>query len=135
MRCLVTGGAGFIGSALVGLHDIRDTQCGFKFFLGDVARALFAHQRIDGYMFDVEILHLANRSGYRIKEVGVRWRDDGDSRLDLVAGNWRNMLDVLRIRFARYPPRAVASPSAWPAPGIAAEHDAGAAALVAEEKP
>jgi glycosyltransferase involved in cell wall biosynthesis len=84
--------------ALLGLRGVRDTQCGFKVFRGDVARDLFARQRIDGYMFDVEVLHLAERSGYRIKEVGVRWRDDGDSRLDLVAGNWRNLLDLLRIR-------------------------------------
>lgn len=83
----------------VGLWSIRDTQCGFKFFRGDVARDLFGRQKIDGYMFDVEVLYLAEQSGYRIKEVGVRWQDDGDSRLDLVAGNWRNMLDILRIRF------------------------------------
>jgi dolichyl-phosphate beta-glucosyltransferase len=85
--------------ALIGLWNIRDTQCGFKFFRAAAARDLFARQRIDGYMFDVEILHLAELSGYAIKEVGVRWRDDGDSRLQLVAGNWRNMLDILRIRF------------------------------------
>ena len=46
--------------ALVGLPHVRDTQCGFKFFRGDVARDLFARQRIDGYMFDVEVLHLAH---------------------------------------------------------------------------
>ena len=95
---------------VLGLWDIRDTQCGFKFFRGSVARDLFGRQRIDGYMFDVEILHLAERAGYRIKEVGVRWRDDADSRLDLVSGNWRNMMDILRIRFADYgrPPQAPA---------------------------
>lgn len=87
----------------LGLWDIVDTQCGFKVFAGPVARDLFARQRIDGYMFDVEVLYLARRSGYRIKQVGVRWRDDGDSRLDLVAGNWRNALDILRIRLGRYP--------------------------------
>ena len=87
----------------VGLWDIRDTQCGFKLFRGTVARDLFARQRVDGYMFDVEILVMAKRHGYRIKEVGVRWRDDADSRLELVAGNWRNLKDLLRIRFARYP--------------------------------
>lgn len=87
----------------VGLRGIRDTQCGFKFFRGEVARDLFARQQIDGYMFDVEILYLAARNGYRVKEVGVRWRDDGDSRLCLLAGNWRNFLDVLRIRLTRYP--------------------------------
>ena len=79
---------------LLGLWHIHDTQCGFKFFRA-VVRDLFRRQRIDGYMFDVEILHLAEQSGYHIKEVGVRWRDDGDSRLKLVAGNWRNMLDIL----------------------------------------
>ena len=86
---------------LIGLWAIHDTQCGFKFFRGPVARDLFGRQCIDGYMFDVEILHLAERSGYRIKEIGVRWRDDGDSRLQLVAGNWRNMIDLLRIRFGK----------------------------------
>jgi dolichyl-phosphate beta-glucosyltransferase len=88
----------------LGLREIHDTQCGFKFFRGPVARDLFSRQRIDGYMFDIEILHLAVKSGYRIKEVGVRWRDDGDSRLRLVSGNWRNLIDVLRVRFGSYPP-------------------------------
>jgi dolichyl-phosphate beta-glucosyltransferase len=88
---------------LLGLRGLRDTQCGFKVFRGDVARDLFARQRIDGYMFDVEVLRLAEKRGHRIKEVGVRWRDDGDSRLDLVAGNWRNLVDLLRIRAAPRP--------------------------------
>ncbi len=85
---------------LVGLWTVHDTQCGFKFFRGPVARDLFGRQRIDGYMFDVEVLYLAQRSGYRIREVGVRWRDDGDTRLEMVAGNWRNFQDLLRVRFA-----------------------------------
>jgi dolichyl-phosphate beta-glucosyltransferase len=95
----------------LGMWDIRDTQCGFKFFRRAAARDLFGRQRIDGYMFDVEVLYLAKRSGYRIKEVGVRWRDDGDSRLRLVAGNWRNMLDILRIRFGRYPEPIMLGPA------------------------
>jgi len=92
-----------------GLWQIRDTQCGFKFFQGAVARDLFGRQRVDGYMFDVEVLYLAHRSGYRIKEVGVKWRDDGDSRLDLLAGNWQNAIDILRIRFASSAPSLPAS--------------------------
>ncbi len=83
----------------VGLWGVRDTQCGFKFLRGDLARDLFARLTIDGYMFDVELLYLAQRAGLKLREVGVRWRDDGDSRLDLVGGNWRNFKDVLRIRF------------------------------------
>jgi dolichyl-phosphate beta-glucosyltransferase len=100
------GSKGFwlVMQLVVGLPGIRDTQCGFKFFRGDVARDLFARQRIDGYMFDVEVLYLAHQSRYRIKEVGVRWRDDGDSRLGLIKGNLRNALDILRIRFDRSRP-------------------------------
>jgi dolichyl-phosphate beta-glucosyltransferase len=86
---------------VVGLPDIVDTQCGFKFFQGAVARDLFSRQRIDGYMFDVEILHLAVRSRYRIVQVPVRWRDDNDSRLDLLRGNLTNFADLFRIRFGR----------------------------------
>lgn len=87
---------------ITGLWGIRDTQCGFKFFRRPVAQEIFRRQRIDGYMFDVEILCLARRLGYCIKEVGVQWRDDGDSRLRLLAGNFQNLVDLLRIRFGRY---------------------------------
>ena len=55
-------------------------------------------QKVDGYMFDVEILALAQRIGYRIKEVPILWRDDGDSRLQLLSGNIRNVHDIFAIR-------------------------------------
>jgi dolichyl-phosphate beta-glucosyltransferase len=83
---------------VVGLPGITDSQCGFKFFHRDVARDLFVRQRIDGYMFDVEILYLAIKRGYPIHQVPIRWRDDADSRLELVAGNLRNVRDIFRIR-------------------------------------
>jgi dolichyl-phosphate beta-glucosyltransferase len=85
--------------AVVGLRDIPDTQCGFKFFRREVALDLFSRQRIDGSMFDVEILHLARKAGYKIGQVPVHWRDDGDSRLQLVRDNLRHVADILRIRF------------------------------------
>jgi dolichyl-phosphate beta-glucosyltransferase len=84
---------------IVGLRHIHDTQCGFKFFSCAAATDIFRRTRIDGYMCDVEILSLAQRLGYQVKEVGVRWRDDGDSRLELVRGNARNLAELLRIRF------------------------------------
>jgi len=93
------GSVGFRAAVhALGLSDLSDTQCGFKFFRADVARDLFHHARIDGYMFDVEILALARLAGYRIREVPIRWRDDGDSRLELVRGNLRNLRDLMRIR-------------------------------------
>jgi dolichyl-phosphate beta-glucosyltransferase len=89
---------GLFMHACVGLDDIIDTQCGFKFFQGDVARDLFQYQQIDGYMFDIEVLCMARQRGYSIMQVPIRWRDDGDSRLQLVAGNIRNVRDLLSIR-------------------------------------
>jgi dolichyl-phosphate beta-glucosyltransferase len=82
---------------VVGLPGIQDTQCGFKFFQHAVAKELFRRQKIDGYMFDVEILAIARRLRYRVEQLPVRWRDDADSRLDLVAGNLRNVRDIFRI--------------------------------------
>jgi hypothetical protein len=58
----------------------------------------------------VEILALAQHLGYRIKEAPIRWRDDADSRLQLVAGNLRNVRDIFRIRFSSIPD-AQASPA------------------------
>jgi dolichyl-phosphate beta-glucosyltransferase len=93
------GSRGFLWfmRTIVGLPGINDTQCGFKFFRHDAAKELFRRQKIDAYMFDVEILAIARRLGYRIQQVPVRWRDDADSRLDLVAGNLRNVRDIFRI--------------------------------------
>lgn len=98
-RQIGSRGFGIFMHLVVGLHDISDTQCGFKFFQRSVAIDLFARQQIDGYMYDVEILYLARRAGYSIAQVPVRWRDDGDSRLQLVSGNIRNAKDIFRIRF------------------------------------
>jgi dolichyl-phosphate beta-glucosyltransferase len=99
-RQLGSRGFGVAMRAITGLYEITDTQCGFKFFLRDAAKNIFRLQRIDGYMFDVEILLIAQRLGYRIKEIPITWRDDGDSRLQLVSGNIRNMRDLFRIRRA-----------------------------------
>lgn len=97
-RRLGSCGFYYFVQTVVGLPGIHDSQCGFKFFSLQVARRLFELQRIDAYMFDVEILALASRLGYRIKEVPIVWHDDGDSRLELISGNLRNVVDIFRIR-------------------------------------
>jgi dolichyl-phosphate beta-glucosyltransferase len=89
-------------SRLVGLQGVCDTQCGFKFFRREVGHMIFAMQKVDGYMFDVEILRLARMLGYTIAEVPVRWRDDGDSRYNPIAGTLRNAKELLRIRGLKY---------------------------------
>ena len=88
----------FLMQALVGLPGIADTQCGFKFFRHELVKAVFAIQEIDGYMYDAEIIALALRMGAVLEQVPIRWRDDADSRLDLIAGNIQNLKDLFRIR-------------------------------------
>jgi glycosyltransferase involved in cell wall biosynthesis len=112
-RRLGSRGFGVLMHAVVGLPELVDTQCGFKFFTRRAAVDIFSRTQIDGYMCDIEILYLANQLGYRVKEIGVVWSDDGDSRLDLVRGNMRNVIDLLRIRFGT---RRESAPAAVPLP-------------------
>jgi dolichyl-phosphate beta-glucosyltransferase len=113
-RRLGSKGFALFMHAAVGLRGIVDTQCGFKFFRAEVAQELFRRQQIDGYMYDVEILFLAEQLGYRILEVPVRWRDDGDSRLQLVSGNIRNVRDILSVRWRHRAVRSRPQPAAEP---------------------
>ena len=78
-------GKSFAGLArwLLGLA-IRDTQCGFKMFRREVAAHLFPQLREEGYYFDLELLILADRCGYRVKEVPINWADQPGSRMSLV---------------------------------------------------
>ncbi|MGD8453511.1 MAG: glycosyltransferase family 2 protein [Phycisphaerae bacterium] len=64
------------------LPDVRDTQCGFKLFRGPAAADIFARQTVDGWLFDCEVLGLAERLGYRLGEVGIIWRNHPDSRVN-----------------------------------------------------
>jgi glycosyltransferase involved in cell wall biosynthesis len=86
----------------MGLPDVRDTQCGFKFFTRSAAMRLFTLQRIDGYMFDIEILRLCKLLNLRVKETGVRWRDDADSRYEPIRGTIRNLKELIKIRRMKY---------------------------------
>jgi dolichyl-phosphate beta-glucosyltransferase len=77
---------------------ICDTQCGFKLFRREAARRVFGRAKANGLAFDVEVLLLARRLGFRIAEVPVRWIDSPDSRVTLVGGPISMLLDLLRIR-------------------------------------
>ena len=83
---------------MVGLWHISDTQCGFKAFRGPVARALFALGQVDRFMFDVEILYLAERAGLRLYELPVRWADAPGSKVRFWEGLVNMLRDLWRIR-------------------------------------
>jgi len=83
---------------VLALRGLRDTQCGFKLWSADAARAAFADARLDGFSFDVEALYLARRRGYRIAELPVIWRNDAATRVSLGGGSVA-FPDLLRIRW------------------------------------
>jgi dolichyl-phosphate beta-glucosyltransferase len=92
-------GRGF--HALVGLltvADYADTQCGFKLFRGPVAHDLFSRMRMNGFSFDVELLLMAKRRGYRVAEVPVNWVHQPGSRINLVLDSLRMARDLFTIR-------------------------------------
>jgi len=80
------------------VDDFRDTQCGFKVFSGDAARNLFSQAQIDRFAYDVEILALAKKKGYRILEVPIRWINSPESKVNPFRDSLQMLCDLLRIR-------------------------------------
>lgn len=80
--------------------SVPDTQCGFKGFRREVARDLFAQQRVTSIVFDTEIIHLARRRGYSVAIVPVQWSDKRGSRMRIRANvAARVAWDLIRIPF------------------------------------
>lgn len=65
----------------IAVQGIEDTQCGFKALRREAAHDLFSQQTLAGFGFDVEMLYLARKYGYRIKELGIDWYFDADTRV------------------------------------------------------
>ena len=78
---------------------LADTQCGFKCFRGEAADRLFGQSTMNGFSFDVEVLHLARRSGLTIAEIGVDWHYREHSKVRPFRDSISMTLDLLRIRW------------------------------------
>lgn len=101
---------------VLAIPGYEDTQCGFKCFRREVAWDILPHQTIDGWAFDVELLFIALRHGYRVLEVPVQWYYGEISRVSPVRDTINMIREVLRIRFngwtGRYDRRPQSSPIA-----------------------
>lgn len=109
-RLVLHEGMILLRQLIVGMGNIHDTQCGFKMFTGEVSQKLFkkmlelhhGFSHIDGSAvtagFDVELLLIAQISGYRIKEVPVRWLYVETRRVNPVKDSLDAILYLLRIR-------------------------------------
>jgi glycosyltransferase involved in cell wall biosynthesis len=80
------------------LVALRDTQCGFKAFRRTACREIFRRQTLDGFAFDVEVLLLADRLGFKVGDRPVQWINSPDSRVNIIADSWRMLVDAWRIR-------------------------------------
>jgi dolichyl-phosphate beta-glucosyltransferase len=85
-------------TAAVLLGQYRDTQCGCKAFRSDVARSLFSRARLDGFAFDVEVLHLVERDQLSLLEVPVTLHETGGSTVRVVRSSVEMLRDLLRVR-------------------------------------
>lgn len=77
-----------------------DTQCGLKGFRGDLARELFARTRIDGFAFDIEVLHLVERAERSLQQIPVQVVDPGGgSTVRVLLDVARLVRDLFRVRY------------------------------------
>lgn len=94
-------GMGRVFNKLVKLLLIKgfsDTQCGFKLFVGGVARKIARELTINGFCFDVEMLYLAKKKGYRIAEVGVVWQNSSQSKVQVIRSSLSMFIDLFKIK-------------------------------------
>lgn len=109
-RILMARGMMFLRSFLIGIKGISDTQCGFKMFRHDIVNYLFTKvrnlhsdvQKVSGSSvsagFDVELLYLAQKIGYKIKEVPVDWLYVETRRVNPIKDSIDGFFDLLRIK-------------------------------------
>jgi dolichyl-phosphate beta-glucosyltransferase len=79
------------------LLDIRDTQCGFKAFRKNAAREIFSRQKLDGFAFDVEILLLAKKLGFKITDLPVEWANSPESKVNILRDSIQMLSDAARV--------------------------------------
>lgn len=93
--------SGKVGNLIIqtfAVSGIWDTQNGFKAFSAKAAEDLFPRQIMTGFSFDIEVLALARKRGYKIGIIPVKWRHDPDSKVSL--GSYIQVfLDVFKIRW------------------------------------
>ena len=109
------GAAVFRAMARRVVPGATDTQCGFKFFSGPLARAAAQRLTTPGFAFDIELIALCQRLGASLTEFPVHWRDMPGSTFSVPRHSAAALRDVASIWLSHRPGRAAAAPAA-PAP-------------------
>lgn len=108
-RILMARGFIILRNLFLGLKNITDTQCGFKAFKKETSEVLFEKLKLYGQKklvsgshvsagFDIEMLFLAQKLGFKIKEVPVEWHYVETRRVNPIKDSWCGFLDLLKIR-------------------------------------
>jgi dolichyl-phosphate beta-glucosyltransferase len=95
---------------IIAIGSFQDTQCGFKAMYRSVSDDLFRRVQIYGdnapavqgaavTAYDVELLYLAVRRGYRVAEIPMPWRYGEETKVSALRDSWRNLHDVLHVRW------------------------------------
>src|SRR5690606_28308357 len=88
---------------LLGGLKVSDAQCGFKAISREAARALVPLVKDQRWFFDSELLLVAQKNGYRLHEVPVKWTDDPDTRVAIVSTALEDLKGVWRLRTGGVP--------------------------------
>ena len=91
---------------LLFLSGLSDTQCGFKAISRRAAHELIPRIENEEWFFDTELLLLAEKGGYRVKQVPVHWLEDQDSRVNVAKTVAEDLRGLLRMRLRRIPRRS-----------------------------
>jgi hypothetical protein len=81
------------------LPSFHDAQCGFKAVRRDAVQQIVPFIKDQAWFFDTELLLLAQKKGYRIKEIPVEWVDDAGTTVKVAKTAWEDVKGLFRVRF------------------------------------
>ena len=85
------------------LTGLSDTQCGFKAISRQAAQELVPRIESEEWFFDTELLLLADKGGYRVKDIPIRWIEDTDTRVNVLKTILEDLAGLVRMRLKRIP--------------------------------
>jgi len=85
---------------IFGVGTIKDTQCGFKLLKRSAAFKIIPNLRLDRWIFDVEMLYLAERFGLEVVEVPINWYEKDGSKLSLAVDSITMATDLIMMKAA-----------------------------------
>ncbi|HZQ29627.1 MAG TPA: glycosyltransferase [Patescibacteria group bacterium] len=109
-RQIMANGMIILRKIVIGLYDIKDTQCGFKMFSAKASEVLFGKlsdvhngfSKIKGSNvtagFDIELLYIARKNGFRVKEVPVEWLYVESRRVNPISDSIEGVIELFKIR-------------------------------------